>query len=644
MLRRFWQTLIFAVAVGLGSPALAAEVGDYGRLPAIDSVEISDDGTMLAYVLSSGEQQQVVVQRIAGGEILRRIGYNASKIRSVQWAGLGHVLINRTVTAAQVPGFHRGEFLQVASLNIRTGDLVQLPERVLGNNRIAGASLYENIVFDIMPGTWRGEDVAYGNGVARTGVGQPDLLRFNLDSGTAQVVHLGSEETDDFLVGRDGTLLARSEYASNTGRWRLSIRDGNNWREVFQTTALLDLPRMTGLSSDGGSVLLRTEQEDGIYSVRPISLTTGAIGADLLPPGDYGLIFDRDFRNIGTMSVDHYPRYDFSNPQLQTAWTQLTQSFPNRVVHLVSHTPDYSKLVVYIEGTEFPGSYMIYTPSGPSLDMIANAYPAIQEIAEVRAITYRAGDGLQIPAYLTLPPGREARGLPLVVLPHGGPEGRDVAGFDWMAQALASRGYAVLQPNFRGSSGLGPQLLEAGYGEYGRKMQTDVSDGVAYLASQGMVDASRVCVMGASYGGFVALAGVTLQNGIYRCAVAIAGVSDAGAQLDYTIRRQGSDSYAARYRMRYLGIQSPSDPRLAEISPRLHASNGNAPVLLIHGRDDVVVEYSHTTEMAQALRRANRPVEVVDLGSEDHWLSREPTRIQTITAAVAFIERHNPPN
>jgi dipeptidyl aminopeptidase/acylaminoacyl peptidase len=617
----------------------------YGRLPAISGVEISEDGSMLAYVISGGDQQQVVVQRISDGEVLRRVGYEFSKIRGVEWAGPDHVLIERTVTSAQVRRFFRGEFLQVASLNIRNGRLAQLPSRVLGGSRIGGESLYENIIFDIMPGTYRGEHVAYGNGIARTGVGQPDLLRFNLDSGTATVVHLGSEETDDFLFSREGELLARSEYTSTTGRWRLAVRDGNNWRQVFETIALLDRPWMSGLSPDGGSVLLRTQEQDGTYRVRPISLTTGEIGADLLPPGDYGLLFDRDFRNIGTSYIDHFPTYQFNEPSLQGVWSQLTQSFPNRLVRMVSATPDYSKMVVYIEGTGYPGSYFVYNTAGPSLDLIANAYPDIspEEIAEVRAIRYSASDGLQIPAYLTLPPGREARGLPLVVLPHGGPQARDVAQFDWMAQAIASRGYAVLQPNFRGSS-LTAAHVAAGHGEWGRRMQTDLSDGVAHLAAQGPVDPSRVCIMGASYGGYAALAGVTIQSGIYRCAVAIAGVSDPGDFLGRRIERAGSNSASARYWMRFMGAESGSDPRLADISPVARAGNGRAPVLLIHGRDDTVVEYSQTSDMARALRAAGRPVQVVDLRQEDHWLSREPTRIQTITEAVAFIEQHNPPN
>src|SRR5262249_23938626 len=141
---------------------------------------------------------------------------------------------------------------------------------------------------------------------------------------------------------------------------------------------------------------------------------------------------------------------------------------------------------------------------------------------------YAATDGLQIPGYLTLPPGRPATGLPLIVLPHGGPADRDVAGFDWWSQALVAEGYAVLRANYRGST-LGPRFLSAGFGEWGRKMQTDLSDGVRFLVNERIVDPGRVCIVGASYGGYAALAGVTLQSGVYRCAVSVAGISDLRA-------------------------------------------------------------------------------------------------------------------
>jgi dipeptidyl aminopeptidase/acylaminoacyl peptidase len=256
----------------------------------------------------------------------------------------------------------------------------------------------------------------------------------------------------------------------------------------------------------------------------------------------------------------------------------------------------------------------------------------------MRMIHYQAGDGLDIAAVLTLPPDIPAKNLPIVVLPHGGPGARDYPGFDWWAQAFASRGYAVLQPNFRGSTGYGETFRRAGFGEWGRKMQSDMSDGLQYLVSEGVVDPKRACIMGASYGGYAALAGVTLQKGVYRCAVSVAGVSDLGERAYTLLQERGSDSTLRRVLKQEIG----SGKDLTAVSPIYFAKSADAPILLIHGKDDIVVHYDQSADMAKALRKAGRPFEFVTLAGEDHWLSKSATRLAMLEAALAFVEKHNP--
>jgi dipeptidyl aminopeptidase/acylaminoacyl peptidase len=256
-------------------------------------------------------------------------------------------------------------------------------------------------------------------------------------------------------------------------------------------------------------------------------------------------------------------------------------------------------------------------------------------------VVYKAADGLEIHGVLTLPPGRDPKVLPLVVLPHGGPQDHDVLGFDWTAQAYASRGYAVFQPNFRGSDGYGLDFRNAGFGQWGRKMQTDISDGVAELARRGVIDPKRASIVGASYGGYAALAGVTVQQGLYRCAVSYAGVSD----LNYLISREvGDDENAgARYLRRFLGAEH-GEAAVRDLSPARLAARADAPILLIHGESDTVVPIGQSREMERVLKQAGKSVEFVQLKGEDHWLSRDAMRKAMLAAAVAFVENHNPAN
>jgi len=255
-------------------------------------------------------------------------------------------------------------------------------------------------------------------------------------------------------------------------------------------------------------------------------------------------------------------------------------------------------------------------------------------------VSFKAGDGLGMEGVLTLPPAITGKNLPAVILPHGGPAYHDTLRFDWMAQAFASRGYAVFQPNFRGSTGYGAAFEMAAHGEWGRKMQTDISDGLAELVRQGIVDPSRVCIVGASYGGYAALAGVTLQQGIYRCAVSLAGISDVSRMISADLTESGYDPLLRRALREELG----SGRDLAAISPLRFVERVNAPVLLIHGKDDTVVNPDQSAIMARALQKAGKTVEYVTLAGEDHWLSRSETRQAMLESAVAFVLKTNPPD
>ncbi len=224
----------------------------------------------------------------------------------------------------------------------------------------------------------------------------------------------------------------------------------------------------------------------------------------------------------------------------------------------------------------------------------------------------------------------------MLIFPHGGPTAHDDPVFDWWAQAFANRGYAVLQPNFRGSTNRDATFRSAGDGEWGGKMLTDMSDGLAALAEAGIADPTRACIMGASYGGYAALAGVTVQNGIYRCAVAVNAVTDLRPMFRSELT--GRRDIFTRGIERLVG----EDTDLDSISPYRLARRADAPVLIIHGRDDTRVPYSQGAGMADALKDAGKTVAFVTLEGEDHFLSNADTRKRMLSEAVAFVERHNP--
>jgi dipeptidyl aminopeptidase/acylaminoacyl peptidase len=291
-----------------------------------------------------------------------------------------------------------------------------------------------------------------------------------------------------------------------------------------------------------------------------------------------------------------------------------------------------------VESPSSPPMYYLVDFAAKKADIIGEQYPALANatLGEVRMMTYEARDGAEVPAYLTLPPGSTGKNLPLVMLPHGGPEARDDYAFDWFAQFLASRGYAVLQPQFRGSTGFGEAWRKAGYRQWGLLMQDDVTDGVKALVEQGVADAKRVCIVGLSYGGYAALAGAAFTPDVYRCAVSINGVSDLPVMLSYENAHTGEESDTVAYWKSHIG--SSNDRAVIEKSPSRAANQVKAPVLLLHSVNDTVVPVTQAEIMQRALKSFDRRVTFVQLAGDDHYLSQGATRLQVLKETEKFLQ------
>jgi dipeptidyl aminopeptidase/acylaminoacyl peptidase len=304
---------------------------------------------------------------------------------------------------------------------------------------------------------------------------------------------------------------------------------------------------------------------------------------------------------------------------------------------LRSSSRDAKRVLVKVSTPSTPAMYYLVDFAKGTADIAGEEYPTLAQVpmGELRAITYKARDGQEIPAYLTLPPSAPEQALPMIVLPHGGPEARDYPEFDWLAQFLATRGYVVLQPQFRGSTGFGEAFRLAGYRQWGRLMQDDVTDGVRAMVDQKIADPSRICIVGASYGGYAALAGAAYTNSLYRCAVSISGVSDLPKFIQYQTAQYGDESDAVSDWRDLIG--SPLSADVVNRSPARAAVNVTASVLLIHGLDDTVVPFEQSKAMDAAMKAAGKQCRLVTLKAEDHWLSRSDTRTQVLTELEQFL-------
>jgi acetyl esterase/lipase len=634
-----------------------APLSAYGALPGIEMVEISPSGDRLAYVTVIGEQRAMLITDLESGATLGGARVGENKVRDLKWVGEDHILATMSHTTS-LPrlGLGKTEFLSGQIYSLTDRRIIQVFDGVPGVMQVMAD----------MPRVRRidGEPAILVRGFAPEEPEAVNLYRLNPTTGRGPVAIDMSQHARTVVLDASGRPLARADYHEMRRRWSLHLaRSQTAFRDVWSLDAPVDTPRLLGMGRRDRTVLIdvaRNQLPAAVAAAENAATTGGGmilyeIDVDTgewtrLPRGeDADLLVHHPLTGllIGTgRTTERCVQYEFPDEADARAWAAAARPFLDRCPRPISWSDDLGQIVIFTEGPGDPGVYHLVDLEKRTAAVVGDRYPTLTagQVGEVRPIQYAAADGLSIAGYLTLPPGAVSpSGLPLVVLAHGGPAARDAYGFDWWAQALASRGYAVLQANFRGSTGHGQPFMEAGYGEWGRKMQTDLSDGVRRLAAEGLIDPERVCIVGASYGGYAALAGVTVEQDIYRCAVSVAGVSDLRRMVSWEAS-QGArrDNRTVRYWNRFMGAERTGDQGLDALSPARLADGADAPVLLLHGRDDTVVPIEQSRIMARALRGAGKPVEFIELDGEDHWLSRGDTRERMLTETVRFLEMHNP--
>jgi len=630
-------TSLALAALGAAARNPSAPLSAYGRLPYLEDVALSPDGTRLAFVKTTDDTRDLYIVELSG-KLLGGVGVGKTKLRGVMWQDNDNVLALTSITSAPPFGFSGPvrEWYEAVKYNIPKKALKPLRFEITGErtlNVLAGR-------IDVR--TIDGKSVVYVPGYYVSGRVLPALFSFRGDNEIARIVTRGNEPLTHWLLDEAGRVAVELEYRDSQKTWTIRASRDNHMVSIANGSAPIDPPQLLGFDATGEQAIVEFMQ-DGEPVWRPISLKDGVLGLPLDQGAAlHGVIIDpRNGRIVGGVLNRDDRKYVFFDNELQAHWDAILRAFPNDIVHLVSHSADFSKIILEVFGPEDGFQYAYFNWYTHEAHLLGSRYKDVTQTAKVKKVTYPAADGLTISAFLTVPRDLAPTNLPLIVLPHGGPAAHDTERFDWWAQALADQGYAVLQPNYRGSD-VTFKFIEAGYGEWGRKMQTDLSDGVQYLAKEGVIDPSRVCIVGASYGGYAALAGVTLQSGIYRCAVSVAGVADLPRMRSWSKNTQLG--LATRYWDRFWGVTEHDDDALKAISPIDHLQGVTAPILLIHGRDDTVVPYDQSDAMLIALKHAGKSVEMVTLKHEDHWLSSSETRLQMLQATVEFIRAHNPPD
>lgn len=473
-----------------------------------------------------------------------------------------------------------------------------------------------------------------------------DLYQLSISTGERQLLFTNTERIAGWEFDLQGNprLATRVKDDGTTEFLRFSQ---GQFQPIY-SCAPLESCAVIRFHKNGQQVYILANRGDAedLVSLRLLDLATGEetkVEAD--PEGKVDLtqaIFsERTDELVGTVYLEDRARVYFRDPQWAAAYSFLKKKFKDQEVSFSSMTADEQLMLVTVSADKEPGATYLFHRAKRKLVFQYRIRERLsrQYLASMRPVRYPSSDGLEIPAYLTLPKGVKAEKLPTIVVPHGGPWARDFWGYVGLAQFLANRGYAVLQPNFRGSTGYGKAFLNAGNRQWGEKMQDDLTWGVRYLVEKGIADPKRVGILGGSYGGYATLAGVAFTPDLYAAAVDIVGPSNL-----LTLLASIPPYWEAIRAIFHVRMGDPSTPegkaQLERQSPLHHVKKIKTPLLIVQGANDPRVKKSESDQIVVALREAGFPVEYLLADDEGHGFARPVNQMAMYAAVEKFLAKH----
>jgi len=633
------RTLIFLITLWLmpmylyaQSPQLPVEV--YGKLPSKSLLVLSPDATRLAYRDTADNKDLMVIIDLATHSVVSAIDVSSIKPTNILFIDNDRVVLT-TSESQHIWGFTgRHNINKAYTYNLKAKKIHQLLTQ--GYGIYQGQTQLGNIL-GVSPDKKYAYMPAYQNGDLL------NLYRVDLEKRVKPRLHrLGTSDAIDFFLNENGEVIARERYDNEDDLHRIDAVVDGKWKEIFREKTAIRTKSFNGLTPDRKSLVMIAQNEDR-WAYYTMSLADGKISAPIFSHKDKDIervLTDINRIVYGVQYSGFTPSYEFFDSKLNARINALNNALPESTITINDYTPDWQSMMLYIGGNQSVGDYVLFQNGG--LNLITSARPGIPRNAvhPIKAYSFKARDGLTIPSLLTMPKGKEAKNLPAIMLPHGGPESYDKIEFDWLAQYFANQGYAVIQPQFRGSKGFGSALLLKGRGEWGRKMQDDLTDAVHDLANQGVIDKDRVCIVGGSYGGYAALAGATFTPELYKCVVSINGVSDVERMLHTEERDHGKYRWVVSYWQDLIDKGDVNAEHLEQISPINHIDKVRAPILLIHGKRDKTVLVEQSKNMFSQLKKAKKAATFIELEHGVHHLSNADNRMKALKAIGQFIKQH----
>ncbi len=660
--------VLHAVPVQAQSSKIPAE--DFARRPTVASPKFSPDGKKIAALrLIEGRMNLVTID--TEKNVSRQLtDFKDVDVGQYRWISNSRLMMQTTDLKSGLGQQHlAGRAVYAIDFDGGTpATIAPSPDTGRVFQFVAGVPNSEDEVLAIMPfgqRTRSGGTKSSGTSfnVSAWRADSWDLVRLNTRNLQFKVLSDPNPGyvQDHWIVDKDGApraALGSTPDRKGTIFWfREDVK--SPWREAGRYPLFSRITYPVDFDADGSLYVLSNTEND-TFALYKWDAQNNRLGeriarhptADLNPfldPTVMGsrfspLVMDAKEGKVIGISIDaDQPMVEWFDPKLKRVQATIDASMPKGNINEIQ-TLGGGKYVIFSSGDRDPGAYYIFDENNKKLTEQLRPRDWIKpaQMGETRVIRYKARDGLEIPAYLTLPAGKDPKSLPLVVWVHGGPWARDHYGWSREVQFMASRGYAVLQPNYRGSQGFGVKHLTSSFKKLGQTMQDDVTDGVRKLIADGLVDGKRVCIGGGSYGGYATMMGLVREPDLFKCGINVVGVTDLKWWIDLGYTDFNSvDAIGAEQSLKVMvGDPSVDQAMMEANSPRLQADKIKAPVLFIHGGQDQRVPIVHAESMRDALRRLDKPYEWLVFPEEGHGWVKESNWVTYLNAVEKFLAKH----
>lgn len=633
--------LLAAALLTLTIKATAADipVATFAQLPDMHSIALSPDGSAIAFLRPVGDVHHLFVQVLDGETPPRSLPpSDGMRFGWVDWANDERVVFTMEIMDER----QTTETLETRLLSM-TRDGKDLRPIVLPNTRTGRTG--SRLAKETQPSPQIQDNVVAWLPADRDHIlvavdedfdARHEVRRIDVNSGAYDNVVGNTEGIQSWLVDQAGNV--RFGWGFRIDRYQSVYRDvDGEFEPGVRFEWFQDGWHPQAFADDGARIFVTGFGDSDFRQLRKLDVETGELIEKVSTKDDASVlrtIIDRDGRLVGITYEGDYLRDVYLDPELSKLQRSANKALAGKANYILATSTDRRRVLIESVSDTDPGLILLWDRDARTMDAIGARLPEIDPaaMAPTRSLRFEARDGTSIPAYLTLPRGASEEKLPVVILPHGGPWARDYLTFDYLTQFIASRGYAVMRPNFRGSTGFGRAFREAGWREWGGRMQDDLADAARYLIDEGIADAKRIGIVGASYGGFAAVMGAIKTPELYACAVSINGVLNLPSLVSDDRRYVGGS-----YWIRQIGLQ---DEGLRAVSPYHNAEAIEAPVLIVQALDDPRVHAFQGQSMAQRLRSLDKDVEYVELERGGHGLRHGAARRTTLLALESFLAQH----